>query len=327
MILVTGANGLLGSFICKELLHSAIPFKALVRHNSDLTLLEDISTDTLVYGDLLDEEAMEEIVQQVECIIHSAAIISFHEKDKGLMHQVNVAGTRSLVNLALKYNIRHFIFISSVAALGRPGKTGVVDETNKWVESKWNTNYGESKYLAELEVWRGSEENLNTAIINPSLVLGPGDWHRSSTRLFKYVWDENKYYINGQLNFVDVRDVASIVKEILIKKITGQRYIVSAGHLSYSKFFQMIAEKFHKKAPYKQVNTFSILLVLAIGKLWSVLTGKRPLVTKEAVQSASTQISFSNAKIKSELNFNFTSLEDTIEWTCNNFLKKYVPSK
>ncbi|TRX48195.1 NAD-dependent epimerase/dehydratase family protein [Fulvivirga sp. M361] len=327
MILVTGANGLLGSFICKELLNSSIAFKALVRHGSDLTLLKSVPEERFVYADILDEEAMDEIMKQVEYVIHSAAIISFYQEDKDLMYRVNVLGTRMLINLALKHKIKHFVHISSVAALGRPTSSGVIDEKSKWVDSKWNNNYGESKYMAEIEVWRGLEENLKTVIINPSLVLGPGDWNRSSTRLFKYVWDEKKHYLNGRLNYVDARDVARIVKEVSAKELTGERYIVSAGDLSYLKFFQLVAKKLGRKAPYKQVGNFGIFMVLVLGKLLSVLTGKRPLVTKESIKSASTQISFSNAKIKNELNFNFTTLEETIEWTCKSFLNKYAPSK
>ena len=323
MILVTGANGLLGSFICKELSANGFAFKALARTSSDLSLLEDLPRDHLVFGDILDHGSMEEALEGISCIIHTAAIASFHKKDRRLMHQVNVEGTRKLVNLALKGNMRYFLHVSSVAALGRSNRAGSVDENSQWAASKWNTNYAESKYQAELEVWRGIQENLEAVIINPSLVLGPGDWERSSTKIFKYVWDEKRYYTEGRLNFVDVRDVAKIVRQLIEKKISGERFIVTAGGMSYKDLFDRIALKWNKRPPGKKASYWALMMVVVFEQVKWLLTGKTPLVTYESARVSRNQISFDNTKILKELNFTFAGIDETLEWTCGEFLKKY----
>ena len=323
MILVTGASGLLGSYICRELQALNVDFRALVRQGGRLDLLKDIPEGRLVYGDLLDTWSLEEALKDVDSIIHSAAIMSFNKKEQDMMHRVNVEGTRSLINLALKKNIEYFVHISSVAALGRQNRSGVINEDSQWTSSRWNTGYGESKHLAELEVWRGMQENLNAVIINPSLILGPGDWDHSSARLFKYIWDEKRYYTEGWLNYVDVRDVSGIIRELIEKRIKGERFIVSAGTMSYKDLFDKIAVKLNKRSPYKKVTAFTLKLAVAAERIKSLFTGKMPLITSESAKVSQNQISYDNAKILKKLNFKFARVEDTLEWTCREFLRQH----
>ena len=322
MILVTGANGLIGSFICKELNAHGLAFKALVRPSSDLGLLNDLPAECLVHGDMLDQTSLEEAMEGVTCIIHAAAMLSFHKKDRRRMRLVNVEGTRLLVNLALKTGTRYFIYISSVAALGRPNRAGIVDESSQWTPSKWNTYYAETKYQAELEVWRGIQENLDAVIINPSVVLGPGDWERSSTKIFKYTWDEKRYYTDGRLNYVDVRDVSNIVRQLVEKRISGERFIVNAGGMSYKDFFTLAASKMNKRPPSKKVPYWALRITVVFEQLKWIFTGKTPLITKESARVSKNQISYDNTKILRELNFTFAGIDETLEWTCGEFLKK-----
>jgi len=323
MILVTGANGFLGSFICRKLIEENQPFVALKRKESDTSLLHDIEDKiTFIESDILDFETLDKTIESVDTIIHSAAIVSFHSPDKEKMFSVNVEGTKNLINLSIKHKIKQFIHVSSVAALGRNKASETVDETNKWEESKWNTNYGESKYLAELEVWRGHAEGLNTAIINPSVILGPGDWDRSSSALFKYVWEENKFYPKGLFNYVDVRDVTDVICKLLKQPDKfGERYILNAEAVSFKTILDKVAEHFGKKSPSIKTNSFLINLAVFFESLKYILTGRKPIITRETARVSNSRIYFDNTKVVNELNHTFAPLEDTLEWACKFYLK------
>ena len=325
MILVTGANGLLGSYICRKLLAENIPFLALKRPHSHLGLLDDVKDHIKwVVADLQDIEALEGQIEKVDTVIHSASLISFHHEDHAHMSTVNVLGTRNIVNLCLRLKIPRFIYISSVAALGKPKNIYEIDEDTEWQPSGLNSAYGESKYYAELEVWRGQAEGLKTTVINPSIILGPGDWQKSSAQIFKYVWDEKLVYTTGKINYVDVRDVADIVTDLYKGGSYGERFIVNAGNASYKDVFGIIAKYFNKKPPRIKAASWMIRPAIALAKIASLLKGGKPLLTWESVRLSQTNFYFKNDKIVNHLAFKFRSLDDTIQWCCNELKLKYV---
>ena len=317
MVLVTGATGLIGSFICKILVENGFSVRALFRKNSDFGLVSAFKDKIdWVEADVLDLLGLEKAVQGVEVIIHSAAAISFHKKDHKNMFKVNVEGTANIVNLGTVMGVKQFIHISSVAALGRTKNTGIINENNKWENSSYNTGYAVSKHLAELEVWRGQEEGMNVVIVNPSVVLGPGDWKKSSTRLFKYVWDKKRFYTKGGMNYVDVRDIAEVVSRLMGSHISGERFIVSAGHISYKEIFALIAQRFQRKPPNVAVNKPLLNLALLFSLIGSFFTGGRSLISSETAKMAGLSFYYDNTKLQNMLNFSFRSLEDTLDWTC-----------
>ena len=124
-----------------------------------------------------------------------------------------------MIDAAINCSVKKFIYLSSVAALGRTKEQLDISESNKWVNSKFNSNYAISKHLAELEVWRGFEEGLDGFILNPSIVLGKGNWNRSSSSLFKLIYNQKNRYPEGRINFVDLKDVRDILLNFISKKI------------------------------------------------------------------------------------------------------------
>ncbi len=321
MILVTGANGLVGSFLCKALKRKNIAFKGLVRHDSDLLLTEELS-DHLIHGDFLDIEFLSKELKNFTIIIHCAALVSFSKKREEEMFQVNVVGTKQLVDLALAGKIDYFIHLSSIAAIGRDQRSELVNETQDWISSKTNTFYAESKHAAELEVWRGIQEGLPACIINPSVILAPGDWTKSSTQLFKYTWEEHKYYGGGNINYVDVRDVTSACLALLEKRVTNERFILNGGSITYELFFQKVAAAFGKKPPRKKATHWESKLALLFFKLKSMLTNSEPMVTAASIRVANDTTVFDNSKAENLLNMEFTNLEDTISWTVESLKKR-----
>ncbi len=315
MIFVTGATGLVGSHLLQELIKQGKQVKALYRNViPEIPVKEKIHW---VRGDVLDVMALEEYMEGVDVVYHCAAIVSFNPKTRGEMFKVNVEGTINVVNACLAAGVKKLCYVSSVAALGRIRNHQEVDETMNWSEETSNSNYGKSKHLAEVEVWRGISEGLNAVIVNPVIILGAGDWGKGSSAIFKSAYDEFPWYTNGISGFVDVVDVVKAMIQLMENNISGQRFILSEGNHSYKEVFNLIAQAFGKKPPHKEVTPFLASVVWRLEKIKSVFTGKSPLLTRETAQTAQTVVRFNNTKLNKFIpQFSYTPLRDTIKRVC-----------
>jgi dihydroflavonol-4-reductase len=328
MIAVTGANGLLGSFMVRKLVAESIPFVALKRQNSDVSLLEDIASKiNWRNAEINDPECLAEALIGVSGVIHTAAVVSYHKRDKDKLFKVNVEGTKNVVNACVSVGIHRLLHVSSVAALGRQKEQTFTDESSKWTAGTINSNYAESKYLAELEVWRGLEEGLSIVVVNPSVILAPTDWNKSSAQLFKYAWQERPFYTDGSFSAVDVRDVADSMLRLYLSNIEGQRFILTNKPVTYLGFFQLAAKQFSKKPPSLRVGRGLLQLAAAFEAVRAALTGASPLVTKETAQLAGRHFAYSNEKVKNALGIEFQSVESTISWCCEEYIKKLASKK
>lgn len=323
MILITGGTGFLGAYIIKELVEKGHTIRS-IRRNSKLP--HYISTDILdkvewVEGDILDINSLEDAMQDIDTVVHSAALVSFIRKERKQMYQVNVEGTANMVNVALEKKVKRFIHISSVAALGRTAGGGHVNEEKKWEESKVNTHYAISKYKAEIEVWRGFAEGLSGVILNPSTILGYGDWNNSSSAIFKKVYEEFSWSTPGLNGFVDVEDVAKVVVLFAENAMTEQRYIVNSDNWTFEKLQHTIADSFNKKRPLRKASLPLMNIAWRLEALKSMVTGHKPLLTKESVRVANSKTLFENDKILKALpEFSFIPLEEAIKKTCSLYL-------
>ncbi len=322
MIFITGANGLIGSYMCRELLQHGHQIEALKRPDSNMSLVQDIANSiTWVEGDVLDPYVLEKAIEGTDWVIHCAAFISYQSKEYDLMHKINVEGTANVVNACLNARQTNLLHVSSVAAVGKDSKHYLVDETVYTIDMEQATGYAKSKYLAELEVWRGMAEGLNAIVVNPSLVLGPGDWTKSSTKIFKYVWDHSRFYTKGLANLIDVRDLAETIIKLMEAKLFGERFIVSAGSISYKDLFDRIAASFEQKAPDIEAKGVLIHLAIYMDKLKAKFTGKPRTITDELEQVASNRYVFDSTKVKKQLDMTFRSTEETISWCCKEIIR------
>lgn len=324
MIFITGANGLLGSNIARRFIHAGVKVSALKRKDSDLSLCRDIMDEIeWIEGDMLDLEGLKKKLNGFELVIHCAGLVSYQSKDKEHIYTINLEGTRNLINVCLSNQIPKFIFISSISTFSSVNDTKTINEHFKQDLEYLNSNYAKSKYLAELEVWRGHMEGLRTIILNPSVVFGPGDWNKSSTRIFKYIYHENPFFIKGSLNYVDVRDLAEIVMQLSEKEFFGDQYIVNAGSVNYKELFDKIASRFNKKAPQLNVSFLILEVAYFIDKMISFITGKNPLISKELGNAGKKRKQYSSQKLMNSLDYTFTSLDDTLHWTCKQLVSRY----
>lgn len=328
MIAITGANGLLGSVIARRFLQEKIPVIGIRRKDSDLRLVADIQhAMTWREADILDVVALQDALRDVHTVIHTAALVSFNPRDSKKIFNVNVVGTANIVNACLLHGVSRLLHVSSVAALGLQKGVSHVDENTKWVNNPLHTEYAESKYLAELEVARGDEEGLHTAIVNPSVILAPGDWSHSSAKLFRYVWQEKPFYIDGHINFVDARDVAELMIKLYRAEKSGERYIANSGCIPIPQFFNEVATRLRKKAPSVMIHPSVASGAAFLERVRSFITGSEPLFTKQLLILGSEHQVFENKKSIAELGAEYQSLEKTLDWCCDFYLRNNTINK
>ena len=331
MVLVTGGTGLLGSHLLFDLLQKGEKVKAIKRQNSNLeTVLKTFSYYSSkaqeyfdhiewVDAELNDYYSLEEALRGVKKVYHCAAVVSFHKKDQALMHETNVIGTRNMVNACLHQKIDKFVYVSSIAALGRAGHDEITTEKTPWKDSDKTSPYSISKYGGELEVWRAIAEGLPAVIVNPSVILGPGDWSKGSPELFTLVNKGLKFYTHGTNGYVYVRDVSQVMIELMESNIIEERFIVNGEDLSYLELFNMIAKSLKKKAPTVEVKPWMIAFAWRAYKVKSWFTGNAPAVTKATARSSMQHYSYSSDKLNSAIDFNYTALQRGIQLTADCF--------
>lgn len=323
MILVTGATGIVGSQIVRYLVDQNEQVRAIKRESSDVSWLEDIDNQIdWIEADIMDLVSLENAFEGVTHVVHCAAIVSFDNSNDKLMHKVNVEGTKNVLELCEKFNIQKLIFISSVAALGRNQQDQVITEDAKWVQSPLNTEYAISKYKAELEVWRAQEEGLSTAILNPSIVIGPGNWSNSSLNLFKMVKNGTPIYPTGSVNCVDVRDIAEATHTLLKNKIEGERFILNASMISYKTFFDLVAKAMNKKPPRIKVTPGLATFAASLLRIVRFFTGMKTNITRESVMLSQLNIMFSSEKAERMLGMKFRPVEESVQWTYEQIVAK-----
>jgi len=322
MVLVTGGTGLLGSHLITQLVRQQHKVRALYR--SEIPVVEGAGQVEWVKGDIFDTSLLAEAMQNVRQVYHCAGMVSFNPKQKELLHKTNVEGTANVVNACLEAGVEKLLHVSSVAALGRLRQNKLINETMVWTEETSNSEYGKTKYLGEMEVWRGVGEGLPCVIINPSIILGAGDWSGGSSALFKNVYKEFAWYTDGVTGFVDVADVANAMQLLMDSPISGQRFIVSAANIAYHQLFTDIAQLFGKKPAHKKVTPFIAGLVWRAEALKEAFTGKRPLLTRETAKTAQAKVYFDNAKLIKYLpQFNYTPVATTLQRICSELKTIY----
>ena len=322
-VLVTGGTGFLGAYIIQELVAKGRPVRAIRRGSTQPVFFPSEVWEKVEWmnGDVLDVIGLEEAMEGVDSVVHSAAKLSFYRGDRREMYHTNIEGTANVVNIALEQNIRRLVHVSSVAALGRTGRGETVNEKKSWEDSKWNTQYATSKFRGEIEVWRAIGEGLPAVIVNPSTILGYGDWNHSSCTLFRSAWQEFPWYTEGVNGFVDVRDVAGAIVALLESDVTGERYILNGDNWSFRRVFETMAAGFGKKPPTREATPFLAGVAWRLERLKSLFSGKPSILTRESARIAQSLTNFDNRKILGALpEFQFTPLERTIKLACADYL-------
>jgi nucleoside-diphosphate-sugar epimerase len=306
--------------------------RALKRSGSSLKTAEDIfnfySTDKSLFskvewvdGDVLDIPSLEEGMQGCEFVYHCAATVSFAQRDKEQMFKINIEGTHNVVNMALKLNIKKFCHVSSTAALGDSVENGKITEEKLWADKDGKSNYAFSKKLSEMEVWRGIEEGLNAVIVNPSIIIGPGNEEKSSASLFNKVKKGLKYYTQGVNGFVDARDVVEIMHRLMKSDIHSERFLAISENISFKDLFDSIAKNLNLPAPSKEAKRWMAEIIWRVDAIRCFLFRTQPFITKENAHSAYRKTFYSNEKTKERLGLEYISVKKSIEDAAMFYIK------
>lgn len=328
MILVTGGTGLVGSHLLYHLVSSGHKVRAIYRKDSNIYAVRDVFalyTKAIiplwrkiqwVEADLNDLPALERAFIGVDYVYHAAAMVSFHRKDRTALYKTNVKGTANIVNISIAKGIKRMCFVSSTATLSKEAEKPMLDENSFWNPDADNNHYAITKYGAEMEVWRGTQEGVPAVIINPGVILGPSMAGKSSSTIVKQYTGGMRFYTDGTTGFVDVRDVVKAMQDLMHSDIKNQRFIMVSENLSYKNFTQMLDAELGYETPAKKVNKLMVLSISAITSFLGFLIGKKPKLTRDTATALFKHNYYSNEAIKNAIGFRFTPLKETVEWIC-----------
>tara|TARA_R110002020_G_scaffold247833_13_gene461890 strand:- start:1296 stop:2342 length:1047 start_codon:yes stop_codon:yes gene_type:complete len=331
MILVTGGTGLVGSHLLWELLQrnenqvraifrtekskTAVLdlFRWKVELNKSSTAAEDFyNRIEWIKADVNNIPQLTLAFKNVTYVYHSAALISFNPKRFAELQKINIEGTANMVNLSISNQVKKFCMVSSVAALGSTENGLPVTEETHWDVNKDNSVYSVVKYASEMEVWRATQEGLEAIIVNPGIILGEGFYSSGSGRFFKQIDKGLKYTVPGSTGFVDVLDVVRSMIELMKSPTKNERFILVGANEKFKDVFFEIADKLNASKPTKMVKPWQLSLAWRLDWLISKLTGKRRSIYKSTANFSLSDVSYDANKLKTNLDFNFTSINETI---------------
>ncbi|CAM1334498.1 NAD-dependent epimerase/dehydratase family protein [Tenacibaculum aestuariivivum] len=333
MILVTGGTGLVGSHLLYRLTLKNDSIKAIYRTTEKKEYVKKIFsfyTDNIeqlfskiiwIQADITDIPSLENVFKNITEVYHCAALVSFNPKYYDKMRQVNIDGTANIVNFSIENSIKKLCFVSSIAAVGETVNAKPITEKNEWSDNGDSSGYAITKYGAEMEVWRGSQEGLNVIIVNPGVILGSGFWNEGSGELFTQINNGLKFYTNGITGFVGVQDVVRAMILLMQSNIKNERFILVAENKSFKEILVAIADSLHKKRPFIKVTKIITSIVWRLSFLISIITKKKPLLTKNSAKASHNISYYSSSKIETKINFTFKVIKNQINEISKNFIR------
>jgi len=320
IVALTGASGHIGINLLPILIEKGYEVRVLVHKNSEV--FKDFNVTT-IHGDLLNKQSLIDCIDGAEIVIHLAGLITLEKRSEEVLN-VNIKGTKNLLEASMELGVKKFIFFSSIHALNVFPLTGIMDETRE-LNRDSVFDYDQSKIKGEEMVLDAAQKGLHTIILNPTAVLGPNDYKPSQLgkAVTQYYKGKIPASLNSGYNFVDVRDVADAAVKAVQYGRKGHRYIVS-GHWKSIKELGETVHKFGGKKPPKFTVPFwlakfgaGILNYFATGKDDERLFAPISLHTLEYSHK-----NISNAKALQELGIKPTefnkTIEDTIIWFKTN---------
>jgi nucleoside-diphosphate-sugar epimerase len=327
MNFVTGATGLIGSHLVLRLVEEGLPVTALFRNEKGQSevfeLFQFYGKENLfsqiqwVKGDVEDADDMFDLTEGIDTVFHCAAIVSYHKKDASRMLEVNINGTKNVVNACIENDVKHLIHISSISALG-DSKGEVIDEETPRDFNDYHSNYSKGKYLSEQEVWRGIQEGLGATILNPGVIFGPNNCTRSSGTMIARIEKGLPALPAGGSGIVSVWDVVEVMIRAAKQTPTNERYILCAENVRMAELFTKIADALQVKIGKTIAKKWQIVLVYYAEALVELFTGKRATITREIIRNYDEVKQFDGSKATRVFGFQyrntFSSIEDTVHY-------------
>lgn len=325
---------MVGSHLLYKLLKTSNKVRAIYRREHKLALVKKVfsyySADyeslfeqiEWVEADITDIPALQRAFQDIDYVYHCAAFVSFEPDKYHVLRKINIEGTANVVNLCLSHQVKKLCYVSSIAAIGhQQNPQQLITEDTNWNQDADNSVYAITKYGAEIEVWRGTQEGIDAVIINPGIIIGPGFWNSGgSSSLIKKIYKGMPYYTHGVTAYVDVDDVVRAMILLMKSPIKNERFIVISENLSFKEFQQQTALALGVKPASKEATPLILGLGWRLDWLNRLLTGKRRRLSRQMTRSARSITKYDASKIKNALDFKFKPMQVSIEDTCQLFL-------
>ena len=301
--LLTGATGFLGSALARELLKDGRPLKLLVRKNTDTRNIEELDCE-VVYGDLRDRDSLKSALVGCKTLYHTAAYYSLWNRDKQIIYDINVQGTRNILQSALESGIEKVVYTSTVGCIGLPDDSSFANENQTMNSSFLCNDYKLSKYQAEQVALEFFGRGLAIVIVNPSTPVGPRDIKPTPTGkiILDFMNHKMPAYIDTGLNLIDVNDCARghILAEE--KGQPGERYILGNKNMSLKEILLALETITGIKAPrIKMPYWVAYATGLACEWVSDSITHRPPAVPLAGVKMAKHFMYFDSSKAIREL--------------------------
>ena len=335
MILVTGGTGLVGSHLLYRLVNANASVRAIYRRAHKLEAVKRVfsyySKDVEVLynkidwveADINDIPALTKAFKDVDYVYHCAAFVSFEPDKYRQLRQINIEGTANVVNFCISNKVKKLCFVSSIAAIGHElDSNKLITENTIWNPEDDHSVYAITKYGAEIEVWRGTQEGVNAVIVNPGIILGPGFWRSGgSGSLIHKIYNGFPYYTTGSTAYVDVDDVVTLMIQLMNSDVHNESFIVISENLTFKDFQTTVAKTLGVKPPQKEASKLLLAIAWRVDWLNHILRRKRRRLSKQMAKSSLSISKYDNSKIKNTLKFEFMPIENSIKKTCDYFSK------
>ena len=317
--LVTGATGFVGAAVVRALLKADVEVRVLARRDSDFSNLQPFKLDG-VYGDLRDKESLRKALSGCRHLYHVAAHYALWARDPSIFYDVNVTGTKNLMEAARDVGTERIVYCSTIGAIGLPPGGGLGTEDTPVSLDQMAGHYKRSKFLAEQEVLALAKQGLPVVIVNPSAPVGEGDVKPTPTgqMIVDFMKGRMPAYIETGMNIVDVDDVAAGHLLAMQKGRIGERYILGTKNLMLHEIFAILSRLTGVKAPSIKLPRELILPLAYMNLAFSYVTGITPRIPLEGVKMAKYKMHYDCSKAIQELGIPQTppevALEKAVRW-------------
>jgi dihydroflavonol-4-reductase len=323
-VLLTGADGLLGSNLVRVLLQRGHAVRVLLWTNSSSKTLDGLDIERH-YGDILSPETLDPAVSGCDAVIHAAAMTNIWPQRSEQIRRVNIEGTRNIIDAVLRKNIGRMIYVGSASSVNARAKG---EESSSFPGARFKLDYIDSKYEA-LNLVLGSvrDRGLPAIAILPTFMIGPYDSLPSSGKMIlQVVRGRMKFYTRGGRNFVYVNDVANAIANSLTEGRIGKYYITGNENLTYREFFGKTAGIVNRPKPFISVPDWLIISIGYLGTMTGKIFGKEPLITFPMAKISCEKQFVSSDEAVSELHMPVTRIETAIhecyKWFIDNHYVK-----
>ena len=319
-VLVTGGTGFVGSNLTRALVNDGIEVRILRRERSELRALGQVRVEHAI-GDVRDYESVRRAVHGCDIVYHTAAMVSYWKKQRSEMFEINIGGTANIVRACLEGGVRKLIHTSSIAAIGHNTDGSPADEETPFNWDRHNIGYRISKHKAEEVVLEGVKNGLFAVMVNPSIIMGPGDIHFHGGQIIRDVRRKRIfYYVKGGANIVFVGDVVRGHLAAAELGKTGSRYILGGENLTHRDILTTVAEVVEGIRPLMRLPHSIVRLLATASEEIANLTNRKPWIPRELAASMPFHTWFSSAKATRELGFSSTPFRKTVALTYQWYL-------